>query len=187
MKTQRLLSITLCLSAAIWNGSARAAETTPPDISPSAYAVVQQAVTVTPQQLTLPPGPLKSPLTLAVRVRNNSTNDLTIFDVRLDIPGVEVKTTEPQRGHVFSIRIAFPAGLELKPDQRHELTFRSSHSNYLVVRVPVIQAKPVTPTTTLKTLETAAATNRLQTPSPTNSLRPIPAPPTGLRVVHGTP
>ncbi len=123
--------------------SFKTSSTNAPLVTISAYGMVQQAVMVTPQQLTLPVGPLKTPVTTAVMVRNNSTNDFTVSDVRLDVPGVELRVTEPQTGRLYSISMTFPAGLKFQSGERPELTFKSSHPRYPLLKVPVVQLQPV--------------------------------------------
>lgn len=105
----------------------------------TAYAMVQQPVTVMPQQVVVPPGPLANPYTSAVSVRNTTTNNLVLSDARLDFPGAEVKVQEVQPGHLFTLSATFPAGFKLPPGQRLELTVKSDHPKFPLIKVPIYQ------------------------------------------------
>lgn len=157
----------------------KTSSTQAPLVSVSAYAAVQQAVMVTPSQLALPDGPLKSPYTSAVLVRNNSTNALELTDVRLDISGVDVKVTQPQTGRLYSILMNFPAGFQMAAAQKPELTFKSNHPSYPLLKVPVVQAQPVAvPAATAPAavgplqLRTASPIQTPQSPRPANASPP---------------
>ncbi len=121
----------------------KTSSTNVPMLSVSAYAMVQQPIAVTPQQVTLPAGPLKNPVTSAILVRNNTTNPVAISDVRLEIPGVNLKVTEPQTGQLYAITMTFPAGFELQQTQKVELSMKSTHPKFAEIKVPVIQMKPI--------------------------------------------
>lgn len=157
--------------------SLKTSSTNAPTLSVSAYAMVQQPVVVTPQQVMLPPGPLKSPVTSAVLVRNNSTTPLAISEVRLDIAGVDVKVAEPQTGRVYSISMTFPAGFQVEPGQKPELTFKSSHPKYPLTKVPVLQMQPVAAPAAVAPAAGVAGPGQLRTASPVRSAAPTPASP----------
>ncbi len=119
----------------------KSSSTNAPLVSVSAYAMVQQALLVSPQQVTLPAGPLKEPVRTAVLVRNNSTNAVELFDAQLDLPGVDVKLSQLQTGRLYSISLVFPAGFELPATRSSELSVKSSHPKFPQLKVPVIQNK----------------------------------------------
>jgi hypothetical protein len=112
-----------------------------PILNITAYAVVQQAVTVTPSQLSVPSGPLPSALTLSIAIRNSSTNLLTLSDAKANIPGVDVKVQEATPGHMFSLIVNLPAGFQAKPDQKPEVTVKSNHPKFPLITVPIYQAQ----------------------------------------------
>jgi hypothetical protein len=121
----------------------RTSSTQAPMLSVTAYAVVQQAVSVSPQQLILPVGPLKTPFSSSLMVRNSSSNALEVSDARLDAPGVEVKVIPAQTGQVYTVAVTFPAGFQIQPGQNLELTAKTSHPQFALLKVPVLQSQPV--------------------------------------------
>ena len=115
-----------------------------PVLTLSAYVTVQAPVTLMPEQLFLPPGPFTNDVTLSVTVRNNSSNALALSDLKLDIPGSKVAVQEMKPGRVFALHVTFPAGFGIKPDQKVELTGKSDHPKFPLLRVPIYQSPPLT-------------------------------------------
>ena len=158
----------------------KSSSTNAPNLNVSAYAMVQQPVTVSPQQVVISSGPLKNPVTTSVMVRNGSTNALQVSDVRLDLKGVEVKVNQPQTGQLYAISMVFPVGFELQQTQKPELTMKTSHPKFPEIKVPIVQMRPMpvaaasatgaaaTPavTTGPSTLRTASPVTRPLTASP---------------------
>ncbi len=117
----------------------KSSSTNAPILSVSAYAIMQHPLLVSPQQVTVPAGPLKAPAHAAVLVRNLTTNPVAISDVRLDLAGVDVKVSEVQTGRLYSIGMTFPTGFQLQAGQRPELTMKSTHPKFPELRVPLLQ------------------------------------------------
>ena len=112
-----------------------------PTINVSAYLVVQRAVMVIPNQITLPAGPLTAPINRYITVRNYATNALAVSDASINVPGAEVSVRETQPGRMFSLLVKFPAGLQIKPEQKIEVTAKSDHPKYSLITVPVFQSQ----------------------------------------------
>jgi len=119
-----------------------------PVLNLSAYVTVQAAVMLIPEQLVLPPGPLTNDVMLSVTVRNNGSNALTLSDLRLDIPGAKVALEEMQPGRLFAVRATFPVGFQLKAAQKVDLTVKSDHPRFSLLKVPIYQSAPVTASAT---------------------------------------
>jgi hypothetical protein len=113
--------------------------TNQPVLNVSVYASVQQAVSVIPAHITLPPAPLAGPLTPSVTIQNNSTNLLTLTEASVNAPGVEVQIKETQPGRMFTALATFPQGFELPAGQQLALTMKSSNPKYPLVKVPITQ------------------------------------------------
>lgn len=117
-----------------------------PVISVTAWANVQQTVMVMPAQITLPPAPLASAMTNTVTIRNNGTNTLALSEAVVNAKGVDVQVTEVQPGRYFTLAASFPAGFEVAPGQKVEMSVKTSHPQFPVIKVPVIQApRPAPP------------------------------------------
>jgi len=148
----------------------KSSSTNAPNLNISAYAVVQQPVTVSPQQVMLPAGPLTAPRTMSVLVRNNSTNAFEVSDARLDLSGVDVKVAQTQTGRLYSITMIFPAGFELQSGQKPELTFKSTHPKFPLIKVPITQMQRVAAAPGAP----AGPAGQLQTASPLKPASPLP-------------
>src|SRR5437899_1894842 len=88
-----------------------------PLIAASAYAMLQPAVMVTPEQISLPPGPLASGTSSVTTIRNNGTNVLQLTEARVDVPGVEIRIQESEPGRLFTLTVNFPAGFQIPADK----------------------------------------------------------------------
>ena len=104
---------------------------------------------VTPTQIMLPAGPLAAAMNRAIMIRNSGTNSLVLSDATVNIPGAEVRVQETRPGRLFNVTVNFPAGFEIKPDQKPEVTLKSNHPKFSLIKVPVLQVHPSTlPTAT---------------------------------------
>jgi hypothetical protein len=106
-------------------------------------AMVQPAVMVYPSQIMLSPGPLSTPGTQSVMVRRNGTGTLALSDYTINAEGVELTFREVQPGRLFSLMLKFPAGFQIPAGQKVELSVKSDHPQFSVIKVPVFQqARP---------------------------------------------
>ena len=126
-------------------------------ITLNAYVMVQEAVVVMPNQISLPPGPLTAPASSAFAIRNNSTNSLVLSDASVNVEGATVRISEPQPGRFFSVTVDFPAGFRMAPDQKVMVSVKSNHPKYALIRVPVIQPQPPTAQVSTNTLQAVLA------------------------------
>lgn len=122
-----------------------------PVININAFAMVQPAVMVMPSQITLSPGPLAVASRSSVTIRNNGSAALELSEPTVNMPGVDVQVKEVQPGRMFSLLMNFPAGFQSQPGQRVEVSVKSNHPKFPVIKVPVFQLpRPATtPVTTL--------------------------------------
>src|SRR5204863_5528643 len=61
--------------------------TNTPVVTVPFWANVQSAVMVFPPQITLPPAPLTNKITPSITIQNNSTNQLSVSDPEVNVPG----------------------------------------------------------------------------------------------------
>lgn len=145
----------------------RTSATNSPLLTIPVYANVQPAVVVAPSQLALPAGPLATPLRPSVTIRNTGTNAMTLSDAAVNIPGATVEVKESQPGKVFALAVTFPAGLKLETGRTGEVSVKSSHPSFPVIKVPVIQSQaPTYP----------PASVRSGSPAPVRAAPPAPPP-----------
>lgn len=114
-----------------------------PAIFVAAYLMVRQAVAVSPDPIRLPSGRLSGAMSITVSVRNNGTNALALSDASINLPGATVRLQELQPGRIFSLMLTLPAGFEVRPDKKVELTVKSNHPKYPVITVPVLGPAPL--------------------------------------------
>jgi hypothetical protein len=113
-----------------------------PKINVNAYVMVQQPMIVAPNQIMLPMGRLAAAMSQSVKILNRGTNALALSDASVNTPGVEVRLQEIQPGRVFSLMVNFPAGFEIKMEEKVEVSVKSNHPKFPVIKVPVFQSRP---------------------------------------------
>lgn len=116
-----------------------------PLVNVTAWANVQPAIVLSPAQIFLPAGRLPSIRPVPVAVRNNGTNTLVLTDPSVNAEGVEVQLKELQPGRFFTLTVSFPPGFEVPPGENVELTVKSNHPQFPVLKVPVRQPPRAAP------------------------------------------
>jgi hypothetical protein len=117
----------------------KTSSTNMPAINVTAWANVQPAVVVMPAQISLPAAPLAKTMPYTLSIRNNGTNTLTLSEPMVTAQGIDVQLKEIERGRVFTATCTFPAGFELGPGKPAEFSVKSSHPQFPVVTVPILQ------------------------------------------------
>lgn len=141
------------------------------------YANIQPAVVVAPAQLALPTGPLATPLRPTVTIRNTGTNAMTLSDAMVNLPGAAVEVKELQPGKVFTLAVSFPAGLKLDAGRTGEISVKSSHPKFPVIKVPIIQSQaPTTLPASARISPTGPVRNGPPAPPPLLARPPEPPP-----------
>jgi hypothetical protein len=115
---------------------------TNPTINVSAYLNVQQPVTVMPNHVMLPQGPLTNAAHSVVSIQNTGTNLLVLSEPAVNVPGAEAHVKETQPGRLFSLTVDFPVGFQAKLGQKVEVTVKSNHPRFPLIQVPVFQPQP---------------------------------------------
>jgi len=121
----------------------KTSSTNMPVINVTAFANVQPVITLTPPQITLPGGPLANQTKPTVTIMVNGTNLVKLSDATVvGATDVEVQLAEPQPGKVFTATLNFPQGFQLAQGQSVEFTAKTTHPQFPVIKVPVIQMAP---------------------------------------------
>lgn len=110
-----------------------------PMINVTAYAMVQPQVVVRPERFSLPAGPLKAAIKPSVSIQNNSTNALTLSEPTSNVPELEVRLEEIMAGQSYNLMATFPEGFQAQPGKNIEVTVKSSHPKFPLIKVPVFQ------------------------------------------------
>jgi len=124
----------------------KTSSTNMPLINISAYVVVQQPVTVMPSQIMLAPGPFTNAVHQVVTIRSTGTNALALSDASVNVAGAAVRVDETQPGRSFNLTVDFPEGFQMKPGEKVELSVKSNHPKFALIKVPVFQAQRAAPT-----------------------------------------
>ena len=118
----------------------KTSETNTPKVAVPQETNVQLAVSATPTDVLLPPGPLPSGLTISVAIQNNTaTNLLRLSEPTVNVPGVGVEITTNESGKSYSVMLGFPQGFVVLPGRQVEFRVKTSDPNVPVIRVPVKQ------------------------------------------------
>jgi hypothetical protein len=112
-----------------------------PVITITAIAIMKQALTATPAQITLPLAPLANSFTVPVSIRNNGAGPLTLSEPAVNVWGVDTQMQEVEPGRLFTVTLTFPTRFEVAPGQNVELSVKSNHPQFPILRVPVIQPR----------------------------------------------
>lgn len=110
-----------------------------PVIVINGVVLVQAPITAMPAQLMLGPGPLAVATSLTVTLRNTGSAAVTVSGPTVNVPGAAATLDELQPGRVFKIMVNFPVGFQVKPTEPAELSVKTSHPQYPIVRVPIFQ------------------------------------------------
>jgi len=110
-----------------------------PSLQVTAYAVVQPAVTISPEQIWIPGDALTSPLKSTVVIRNSSAETFSLSEVKASVPGLDVQVRETEKGRVFHLDLTFPIGFRLESGQAAQISAKSSLPRFPMLRIPVIQ------------------------------------------------
>lgn len=128
----------------------KTSSTNMPAVTLTAMVALQPVMMASPPQLYLPPAPLVGARSLSVAIMNNGTNQVRLSDAEVNITNVTVDIKETAPGSRFNLSINLPDGFELSPGQRGEVSVKTSHPQYPIVRIPVFQtARPVAPRPTM--------------------------------------
>lgn len=110
------------------------------------WANIQSPVMIFPAQIALPPAPLTNKMTPTITIQNNSTNQLSVSEAEVNVPGVELQLKEMQPGRVFSVQLVFPEGFQVPPGKQALFSVKTSNPQNPVLKVPILQTMhPVTP------------------------------------------
>ncbi|MCI0745297.1 MAG: DUF1573 domain-containing protein [Verrucomicrobia subdivision 3 bacterium] len=130
--------------------SVKTSSTNLPVINVTAYVMVQEPVTFSPNQIVLQSGALTNSLRRDVMIRANTAEALALSEPKVNVPGAEVRLNEVAPGKMFALAVTFPAGLEIKPEQKYELSVKSNHPRFALIQVPIYQIAAPAPFTPSK-------------------------------------
>ncbi len=107
----------------------------------TAYAQLQQTLTVTPPHIRLPPGPATNKLYYSLIIRDFSTNGTVLSEPTINADGVAIDLKEFEPGKYFNVRLTFPAGFKLLHNEPVEFRVRSNHPQIPLIRGPVVDSR----------------------------------------------
>ena len=120
----------------------KSSSTKMPEVTVTAYAMVQPAVGVNPPQLFLPAPPLTEPTEVSVSIQSKSTNALALSEPALDVKDAKIQLRELIPGKAFHLAMTFPAGFRLGPGEKVQARVKSNHPQIPLVTIPVFQEQP---------------------------------------------
>ena len=126
------------------SGNILIANSAEPDrqLSVTAFMMPQPALAAQPPQLLLPAGPLPTENRLVVALRNNTSQPVKLSDPTINAEGASVRMQELELGKTFRFDLVFPAQFQARAGGAMELSVKTSHPKYPVMKVPVTQAQP---------------------------------------------
>lgn len=110
-----------------------------PSLQVTAYALVQPLVAVSPEQLWIPGETPASPIKSTLVIRNSGADPVKLSEPKATVDGPEVVLRESEAGRLYHVDVTFPAGFRLEEGRPVEITVRSSHPKFPLLRIPVLQ------------------------------------------------
>ena len=92
-----------------------------------------------PSQISLSTAPLTSPMSTTVSIRNTGTNTLTLSEPTVNDKKVDLQLREIEAGRFITLTANFPLGFEVAKGQPLELSLKSNHPRFPIIKVPVVQ------------------------------------------------
>jgi len=89
---------------------------------------------------------------------------MALSDPVVNAKDVAVELKEPEPGRAFNVAVNFPAGFEVAPGQTAELSVKSNHPDFPVIKVPIVQ--PPRPAAVAPPSGPAAVSAQSAPPSP---------------------
>lgn len=108
-----------------------------PSITVNFLAMVNELIAVMPAQITIPAGPASNLRAFAVSIRNNSGEVMKLSEPSVNARGVDVQMHEIEPGRQFSLTVVVPSDFTIAPEDKVELTLKSSHPQFPVIKVPI--------------------------------------------------
>jgi hypothetical protein len=124
----------------------KTSSTNMPVINVTALANVQQTMMVMPSQISLPTAPLANARPYTISIRYSGMIALTLTEPAVNAKGVDVQLKELYPGRYFTLTVSFPAGFEIAQGEKVELSVKSNHPQFPVIKVPVLQPPRPAPT-----------------------------------------
>ena len=115
-----------------------------PQVSVTAFIMVQPAFTFNPNQILLPAGPLQKATDYTVMIQNNGTNPMTLSEPQINAEGVAVQLAEQQPGRQFNLKVSFPTGFQCQSGVH--ATVKTSNAKNPLITIPVYQPQAPAPT-----------------------------------------
>ncbi len=110
-----------------------------PVLTVPVWALAQPAVAAIPTVLTLPASPLKAEQKETVSIRSIWSQPLVLSEPSISAKAAQIEMHELQPGRFFALAVTFPAGFEIAANEHVELTVKSNHPQYPLIRVPVVR------------------------------------------------
>ena len=115
-----------------------------PALSVTVYAMAQPALVALPQQIQVPAS-LTPEYRYPATIRNNGHTPVKLSDPAVNAEGVTVQMQEIEPGKSFRLNLGFPTNFQTHADHPIELSVKTSHPKYPLIKVPITQAPPPQP------------------------------------------
>ena len=137
-----------------------------PVLKISTWAVAQPAVTVMPPKLVLPANPVVNSVTQYVSIRSIWSNPLTLSEPVFNAKGASLDIKELQPGRYYTMVIVFPAGFKMGAGEQLELSVKSNHPQFPIIKVPITLRPDAAQAATLKPASALSSSPAAQTATP---------------------
>lgn len=108
-----------------------------PRLEVPVHALAPAPVSLSPRSLRLPAGPIASAESRTVEIRNHGSTPLVLEKPIGNLKGASVTLRETVPGRRFTLVVDMAAGFTFTADGTEEITVKSNHPQYPLIRIPV--------------------------------------------------
>jgi hypothetical protein len=108
-----------------------------PVVQVRTYLFVPEPLTVSPRQVVLPGGPLKSAMNLTIAISNNGTRPVSLSEASINHPGVDVQLKETQPG-LYALMLTLPVGFDVGKEPAYAVSVQTTHPRSPSIRIPIV-------------------------------------------------
>jgi hypothetical protein len=119
--------------------SVKTSLTNTPFVTVTVMASVQPAVQFSPTSINLLPSSQARGVTNTVFIRGSGTNVLSLSDAQCSDNRIQVTIRPLGMNGMFNLLVAIPPGYQIEQGQRVEVTVKTNHPRYPVLKIPLFQ------------------------------------------------
>jgi len=141
------LSVTCLSSVTNAHGmiTIKTSSTNTPTLTINATVMPQPALSIYPKIIQLPAGPFAANYSYPQQIRSMGPDPIQLTEPSVNVKGITAAVREAVPGKGFTVVLSFAPDFKMTPGEKGELTVKTSHPRYPVLKTPIVQMPPVAP------------------------------------------